>query len=114
MRLARAAGYTGILRVQGWGVGGVPGREQRAAYTTEQAATVGDFEPGLIRVWLPCSCSATEFYEGLGSVSTYVLEVFAHELGHYRQHLRGREMWTPQSEAAATRYGCRLLRAVPL
>ncbi|HEV8573111.1 MAG TPA: hypothetical protein VGR43_00235 [Dehalococcoidia bacterium] len=111
-RLAKAAGFDGTLQVFGWGVRGEPGREQRAAYRKERGATIADYEPGLIRVWLQCECAATDFYDEDELTSQYVLAAFAHELGHHRQYLLSRERWTPQADAVAERYGRALLGRV--
>ena len=62
-RLARRARFDGVLLVFGYGVGGRPGDEQRKAERTgELSGTVlADYEPGVIRVWVPCTCQAAEF-----------------------------------------------------
>jgi len=112
-RLARAAGFDGTLQVFGWGVRGEPGRLQRSAYRKSAGATVADYEPGLIRVWLDCACAATDFYDEDELTSQYVLEAFAHELAHHRQYLLSRERFSPQADAVAERWGRKLLRSVP-
>src|SRR5947207_13895201 len=62
-RLARRAGYRGTVAVYGYGVGGRPGGTQRKAERTgvQDGMVLADYEPGLIRVWLPCTCQAADF-----------------------------------------------------
>src|SRR5213595_2211226 len=64
-RLARRAGYRGTFAVYGYGVGGRPGGTQRKAERTgvQDGMVLADYEPGLIRVWLPCTCQAADFDE---------------------------------------------------
>lgn len=108
-RLARAVGFTGRVQVFGYGVGGGPGAQQRRAGVTGQGKgiTLADFEPGLIRVWLPCSCAVVKFTSQ--KQFDYPLPSFAHELGHHIQHNRRRA----NHEAVAERYGRLLLAHVP-
>src|SRR5438552_1533749 len=62
-RLARRARFDGVLLVFGYGVGGRPGDEQRKAERTGELSgmVLADYEPGAIRVWVPCTCQAAEF-----------------------------------------------------
>src|SRR2546428_5273152 len=59
-RLARRAGFRGTLAVYGYGVGGRPGGAQRKAERTgvPDGVVLADYEPRLIRVWLPRTCQA--------------------------------------------------------
>jgi hypothetical protein len=109
-RLARRAGFAGTLAIYGYGVGGRPGHTQRKA--ERSGAPVGivlaDYEPGLIRVWLPCTCQAAEFdLDQMTEDREDPLSSFAHELGHHVQHRRRRSYF---NEAVAERYGRLLLR----
>lgn len=110
--MARRAGFTGRLEVYGYGVGGMPGVQQRRAMWTgiERGVTLADYGHNLIRVWLPCVCAAAEFefkqYDG------DVLSRFGHELGHHVIYQRGRKMLPYVEEAIAERYGRALLRGV--
>ena len=109
-RLARRAGFTGVLIVFGYGVGGRPGGSQRKAERTGDTSgmVLADYEPGLIRVWVPCTCQAADFdVEQLSDTHEDPLSSFAHELGHHVQHSRRRSYF---NEAVAERYGRLLLR----
>jgi hypothetical protein len=111
-RLARRAGFDGLLAVYGYGVGGRPGDAQRTAERTgELSGTVlADYEPGLIRVWLPCTCQAAEFdVDQLASDREDPLASFAHELGH---HVQFRRRGAYHNESVAERYGRLLLQDV--
>ena len=69
---------------------------------------LADYEPGLIRVWVPCACQAADFDpDQLAADRDDPLSSFAHELGHHVQHRRRRVYW---NEAVAERYGRLLLR----
>jgi len=108
-RLARRARFDGVLLVFGYGVGGRPGDEQRKAERTGELSgmVLADYEPGVIRVWVPCTCQAAEFdADQLREDGDDPLASFAHELGHHREWIRRREY---HNEAVAERYG-RLLR----
>lgn len=114
-RLALVAGFTGQLEVYGYGTVGEPGREHRRSQRTgeEGGVILADFEPGTIRVWLPCACAAAEFdQDDLIRDNDHPLASFAHELGHHRQHTRGKGRHGPHAEAAAERYGRMLLKRV--
>ena len=109
-RLALRAGFAGTLCVFGYGVGGRPGGEQRKAERTGELGGIGlaDYEPGLIRVWLPCACQAADLDpDQLAAEGSDPLSSFAHELGHHVQHRRRGAYW---NEAVAERYGRLLLR----
>jgi len=109
-RLARRAGFRGTVAVYGYGVGGRPGGAQRKAERTgvQDGMVLADYEPGLIRVWVPCTCQAADFdVEELGEVHEDPLASFAHELGHHVQYARRRTYF---NEAVAERYGRLLLR----
>lgn len=109
-RLARRAGFRGTLAVYGYGVGGRPGGAQRKAERTgvQDGMVLADYEPGLIRVWLPCMCQAADFdVEDLVDDHEDPLASFAHELGHHVQYARRRTYF---NEAVAERYGRLLLR----
>jgi hypothetical protein len=109
-RLARRAGFTGTLVVYGYGVGGRPGGAQRKAERTGELGgmVLADYEPGLIRVWLPCTCQAADpDVDQLVEEREDPLSSFAHELGHHVQHRRRRAYL---NEAVAERYGRLLLR----
>src|SRR5438046_9166475 len=95
-RLARRAAFDGILAVYGYGVGGRPGGSQRKAERTgELPGTVrADYEPGLIRVWAPCTCQAR-------------FVVRQHRARQHVQYARRRAYF---NEAVAERYGRLLLR----
>ena len=98
----------------GYGVGGRPGGTQRKAERTGVLAdmVLADYEPGLIRVWLPCTCQAAEFdTDQLAESHEDPLASFAHELGHHRQYARRRTYF---NEAVAERYGRLLLRELAL
>ena len=115
-RLAAAVRFSGTLYVYGYGVGGRPGVEQRRCYRTGDADwTMGDYGPGEIRVWLPCSCAAVEFDPDLDLAVPHdlPLTVYAHELGHHVQRTRSKGYLTDAAEeAVASRYGRWLLRSV--
>jgi hypothetical protein len=69
---------------------------------------LADYEPGLIRVWVPCTCQAAEFdQEELVDNHEDPLASFAHELGHHVQYAKRRTYF---NEAVAERYGRLLLR----
>ena len=109
-RLARRAGFTGTLAVYGYGVGGRPGGAQRKAERTgvQDGMVLADYEPGLIRVWVPCTCQAADFdADQLREDREYPLSTFAHELGH---HVQRRRRGSYFNEAVAERYGRLLLR----
>jgi hypothetical protein len=96
--------------VYGYGVGGRPGGAQRKAERTgvQDGMVLADYEPGLIRVWVPCTCQAAEFDpEELAADHEDPLASFAHELGHHVQYARRRTYF---NEAVAERYGRLLLR----
>src|SRR3989442_15260545 len=61
-RLARRAGFKGTLAVYGYGVGGRPGGAQRKAQRTgvQDGIVLADYEPGLIRAWVPCTWQAAD------------------------------------------------------
>lgn len=110
LRLAHRAGFKGTLVVYGYGVGGHPGRAQRKAERTgvHYGMALADFEPGLIRVWVPCTCQAAEFdTDQLAEMHEDPIASFAHELGHHVQHRRRGAYF---NEAVAERYGRFLLR----
>lgn len=113
-RLARVAGFTGTLRLYGYGVAGQPGQQQRRAMRTgDMGVNLATHSPGEICVWLPCSCAAAEFDgDDLTEWRCDPLTAFAHELGHDRQHQRDRLRHGSHAEASAERYGRRLLRFV--
>jgi hypothetical protein len=109
-RLARRAGFRGTLAVYGYGVGGRPGGAQRKAERTgeQDGVVLADYEPGLIRVWLPCTCQAADLdTDQLAEDREDALSSFAHELGHHVQYARRRTYF---NEAVAERYGRLLLR----
>jgi hypothetical protein len=109
-RLARRAGFRGTVAVYGYGVGGRPGGAQRKAERTgvHYGMVLADYEPGLIRVWVPCTCQAAEFdQEELVDNHEDPLASFAHELGHHVQYAKRRTYF---NEAVAERYGRLLLR----
>ena len=109
-RLARRAGFTGTLAVFGYGVGGRPGGAQRKAERTGELTGIAlaDYEPGLIRVWMPCTCQAADFDADLLALDREdPLSSFAHELGHHVQH---RRRGAYANEAVAERCGRLLLR----
>jgi hypothetical protein len=109
-RLARRADFRGLLLVFGYGVGGRPGDAQRKAERTGELSglILADYEPGLIRVWVPCTCQAAEFDpDQLRDDGDDPLSSFAHELGHHVQYARRRSY---HNEAVAERYGRLLLR----
>jgi len=109
-RLARRAAFDGILAVYGYGVGGRPGGSQRKAERTGElpGTVLADYEPGLIRVWVPCTCQAAEFdADQLLEAREDPLSSFTHELGHHVQYVRRRAYF---NEAVAERYGRLLLR----
>jgi hypothetical protein len=109
-RLARRAGFDGALLVFGYGVGGRPGDAQRKAERTGEPTgmVLADYEPGLIRVWVPCSCQAADpDVDQLRDDREDPLSSFAHELGHHRQWIRRRAY---HNEAVAERYGRLLLQ----
>jgi hypothetical protein len=113
-RLARRAGFAGTLALYGYGVGGRPGHAQRKAERTGEftGMVLADYEPGLIRVWLPCACQAADFdTDQLKEDREDPVSSFAHELGHHVQHRRRRRF---QNEAVAERYGRLLLRELGL
>lgn len=119
-KLAETASFDGSISVFGYGTGGLPGQQQCRAYITQGSAfgaTLGDWQPGKIRVWLPCSgCAAVEFDPDLELAEGHdePLTVFAHELGHERQWQLDRGYETVGiDEAVASRYGRWLLRKVP-
>ena len=99
-RLARKAGFEGRLEVFGYGVKGQPGAQQRRETRGVQdgLTTFADYETGLIRVWLPCSCAAAEF-DDLEARKVSPLSAFAHELGHFVVEKRGKK-YLPQIEEA--------------
>jgi hypothetical protein len=109
-RLARRAGFKGTLVAYGYGVGGRPGGAQRKAERTgvHYGMVLADYEPGLIRVWVPCTCQAAEFdRDQLVDDREDPLSSFAHELGHHVQYAKRRTYF---NEAVAERYGRLLLR----
>lgn len=109
-RLARRAGFYGTLVAYGYGVGGRPGGDHRKAERTgvQDGMVLADYEPGLIRVWVSCTCQAAEFDpDQLADDHEDPLSSFAHELGHHAQYLR-RGVYP--DEAVAERYGRLLLR----
>ena len=109
-RLARRAGFRGTVAVYGYGVGGRPGGAQRKAERTgvQDGMVLADYEPGLIRVWVPCTCQAADFdVDQLHEAHEDPLASFAHELGHHVQYARRRTYF---NEAVAERYGRLLLR----
>ena len=109
-RLARRARFDGVLLVFGYGVGGRPGDGQRIAERTGEftGVVLADYEPGMIRVWVPCTCQAAEFDpDQLREDREDPLSSFAHELGHHVQYVRRRSY---HDEAVAERYGRLLLR----
>jgi hypothetical protein len=113
-RMAKLAEFDGVLEVYGYGVGGAPGRQQRSIYRhgdiygfVQGDWSVGD-GPERIRVWLRCVCSAVEFDPDLEQTARdNPLVVFAHELGHHRQHVEG----SLQDEGGATKRGANLINA---
>jgi hypothetical protein len=108
--LARRAGFRGTVAVYGYGVGGRPGGAQRKAERSgvQDRMVLADYEPGLIRVWLPCTCQAADFdRDQLVDDHEDPLASFAHELGHHVQFARRRTYF---NEAVAERYGRLLLR----
>jgi hypothetical protein len=110
VRVARRAGFDGALAVYGYGVGGRPGGTQRKAERTGDLSgmVLADYEPGLIRVWLPCTCQAADFdVDQLADSLEDPLSSFAHELGHHVQYARRRTYF---NEGVAERYGRLLLR----
>ena len=109
-RLARRAAYRGTVAVYGYGVGGRPGGTQRKAERTgvQDGMVLADYEPGLIRVWVPCTCQAADFdVDQLAEDHEDPVASFAHELGHHVQYARRRTYF---NEAVAERYGRLLLR----
>ena len=109
-RVARRAAFSGVLAVYGYGVGGRPGGSQRKAERTGElpGTVLADYEPGLIRMWLPCTCQAAELdVDQLAENREDPLSSFAHELGHHVQYRRRRTYF---NEAVAERYGRLLLR----
>lgn len=109
-RLARRAGFHGTLAVYGYGVGGRPGGDQRKAERTGEqlGMALADYEPGLIRIWLPCTCQAADLdVDQLAEDREDPLSSFAHELGH---HVQRRRQGSYFNEAVAERYGRLLLR----
>ena len=109
-RAARHAGFAGTLAVYGYGVGGRPGDSQRKAERTGvlPGMVLADYEPGLIRVWVPCTCQAADLdSDQLAESHEDPLSSFAHELGHHLQYARRRTYF---NEAVAERYGRLLLR----
>ena len=110
-RLARRAGFTGVLEVYGYGVHGGPAKMQlRVVRKDDGRATVADYGGNHIRVWVNAPCSPERM-----SFTTKPLFAFAHELGHHRQEMRGvrLQMSVEQKERSADRYARRLLRQVP-
>jgi hypothetical protein len=110
LRLARRAGFEGMLAVYGYGVGGRPGGAQRKAERTgvQDGMVLADYEPGLIRVWVPCTCQAADFdVDDMVDDHEDPLASFAHELGHHVQYTRRRTYF---NEGVAERYGRLLLR----
>jgi hypothetical protein len=108
--MAGRAGFRGTLAVYGYGVGGRPGGAQRKAERTgvQDGVPLADYEPGLIRVWLPCTCQAADFdVDQLAEHHEDPLASFAHELGHHVQYTLRRSYF---NEAVAERYGRLLLR----
>ena len=102
-RLARRAGFRGAVAVYGYGVGGRPGGAQRKAERTgiQDGMVIADYEPGLIRVWLPCTCQAADFdSDQLHEDHEDPLASFAHELGHHVQYARRRPISTRRSPSA--------------
>jgi len=95
--------------VYGYGVGGRPGGTQRKAERTgvQDGMVLADYEPGLIRVWLPCTCQAAEaafdetVIESAAKFIAHAVRRFAERLG---PHGGG---W---KRAVAERYGRLLLR----
>lgn len=118
-RLARAADFHGALRVYGYGTVGRPAiQHRRAARTGELGGFVlGDYtnNRNLIRVWVRSPCAPVT--PTITAPHDDPLSVFAHELGHHRQHAAGKRYGRSKRaraayEAVAERYGRWLLRAI--
>jgi len=118
-KLARAVGFDGVVEVYGYGVHGAAGRAQRSAFAAgrRESLIIGYFYPATSRVlvWLDSPCAVGKWPPK--HVNDRPLAVYAHELGHFVQHGRGK--YPPRGkrarsryEAVATRYGNALLRFV--
>ncbi len=126
-KLAKAAGFNGVLKVYGYGAAGedrVVDGHRKFEKGEQDTVIIGlhtwwDGKPSQIQVWLPCKCQVTmdDWTKTRDAMLPKWLEdryeplfVFAHELGHQMQHNDGQKF--DKSERGATRRGIKLLEKV--
>lgn len=112
-RLAKKAGWDGVLHVYGYGVGprkhAVGHRKaSRSEHPIPTVLAVYDPNDESIDLWLSSKCGVPM------STRRTVIRTFAHELGHHIDFTRNRKWGRDRvkTEQTADRYGAKLLKEV--